>query len=271
MFPVPLNSWKITSSMREPVSTSAVARIVRLPEPSQLRAAPKNWRGNCSARLSTPPDIVRPPGPISRFDARPSRVSESSRITTWRPGLDQPLGALDREPRQPDVRVGARVGGGGEHLGRHHAPEVRDLFRPLVDEQQDQVHLGVALDDRLAEVLEQRRLARLRRRDDQPALALAHRGDDVDHTQADLGALAREVERLARVDRDEVLEMRQRAILRGLHSASLRDFYENAASVATIARQAVYLRSVAQVRCPVQRRTGPRRLRAAADSSVRPA
>ena len=42
MFPVPLNSWKITSSMRLPVSTSAVARMVRLPEFSQLRAAPKN-------------------------------------------------------------------------------------------------------------------------------------------------------------------------------------------------------------------------------------
>ena len=31
MFPVPLNSWKITSSMRLPVSMSAVARMVRLP------------------------------------------------------------------------------------------------------------------------------------------------------------------------------------------------------------------------------------------------
>jgi hypothetical protein len=29
MLPVPLNSWKMSSSMREPVSTSAVARIVK--------------------------------------------------------------------------------------------------------------------------------------------------------------------------------------------------------------------------------------------------
>ena len=85
MFPVPLNSWKITSSMRLPVSMRAVARIVRLPLPSQLRAAPKNCRGNCRARLSTPPLMVRPPGPISRLLARPSRVRLSSRITTCRP------------------------------------------------------------------------------------------------------------------------------------------------------------------------------------------
>ena len=38
MFPVPLNSSKITSSMREPVSTSAVAMIVSEPPSSMFRA-----------------------------------------------------------------------------------------------------------------------------------------------------------------------------------------------------------------------------------------
>src|SRR5207248_2752610 len=38
MFPVPLNSSKINSSMRLPVSINAVARIVRLPPSSTLRA-----------------------------------------------------------------------------------------------------------------------------------------------------------------------------------------------------------------------------------------
>ncbi len=41
MFPVPLNSSKITSSIRLPVSTRQVAMIVRLPPSSVLRAAPK--------------------------------------------------------------------------------------------------------------------------------------------------------------------------------------------------------------------------------------
>ena len=38
MFPVPLNSSKITSSMRLPVSTRAVPMMVRLPPSSMLRA-----------------------------------------------------------------------------------------------------------------------------------------------------------------------------------------------------------------------------------------
>src|SRR6516164_5340642 len=45
MLPVPLNSSKITSSAREPVSISAVARIVTEPPCSMLRAAPKNRLG----------------------------------------------------------------------------------------------------------------------------------------------------------------------------------------------------------------------------------
>ncbi len=45
MLPVPLNSSKMTSSILEPVSTSAVARIVSEPPNSMLRAAPKNFLG----------------------------------------------------------------------------------------------------------------------------------------------------------------------------------------------------------------------------------
>jgi hypothetical protein len=45
MLPVPLNSSKITSSIFEPVSMSAVARIVSEPPSSTLRAAPKNFFG----------------------------------------------------------------------------------------------------------------------------------------------------------------------------------------------------------------------------------
>ena len=60
MFPVPLNSWKMTSSMREPVSMSAVPRMVRLPPFSMLRAAPKICRGTCIVAASRPPESVRP-------------------------------------------------------------------------------------------------------------------------------------------------------------------------------------------------------------------
>ena len=58
--PVPLNSSKMTSSIREPVSTSAVAIIVSDPPSSMLRAAPKKRFGRCSALLSTPPERTLP-------------------------------------------------------------------------------------------------------------------------------------------------------------------------------------------------------------------
>src|ERR1700722_16889026 len=53
--PVPLNSSKMTSSMREPVSINAVAMMVIDPPSSMFRAAPKNRFGRWSALASTPP------------------------------------------------------------------------------------------------------------------------------------------------------------------------------------------------------------------------
>ena len=58
--PVPLNSSKITSSMREPVSISADEMMVSDPPSSILRAAPKNRFGRCSALASTPPVSTLP-------------------------------------------------------------------------------------------------------------------------------------------------------------------------------------------------------------------
>ncbi len=60
MLPVPLNSSKMCSSMREPVSTRAVARMVSDPPSSMLRAAPKNFFGGYKAAASMPPDMIRP-------------------------------------------------------------------------------------------------------------------------------------------------------------------------------------------------------------------
>src|SRR5256712_9420415 len=83
--PVPLNSSKITSSMREPVSIRAVARIVSEPPPSMLRAAPKKRFGFCRAFASTPPERILPECGTTTLCARPRRVIESRRITTSLP------------------------------------------------------------------------------------------------------------------------------------------------------------------------------------------
>ena len=53
--PVPLNSSKMTSSIRDPVSMRPVAIIDRDPPSSMFRAAPKNRFGLCKAFASTPP------------------------------------------------------------------------------------------------------------------------------------------------------------------------------------------------------------------------
>ena len=63
LFPVPLNSSKITWSMREPVSTRAVAMIVSEPPPllsGTQRALPKKRFGFSSEFASMPPVRVRP-------------------------------------------------------------------------------------------------------------------------------------------------------------------------------------------------------------------
>src|ERR1700710_1574223 len=74
--PVPLNSSKITSSIRLPVSTSAVAMMVSEPPSSMLRAAPKKRFGRCSALASTPPVSTLPDDDVAAV-------------------FDQPLGLLN--------------------------------------------------------------------------------------------------------------------------------------------------------------------------------
>ena len=82
ILPVPLNSSKMTSSILLPVSTRAVAMIVRLPPSSIFRAAPKNLFGRCKAFASTPPERIFPECGTTVLWARANRVILSSRITT---------------------------------------------------------------------------------------------------------------------------------------------------------------------------------------------
>ena len=144
------------------------------------------------------------------------------------------------------MRVGRLSAEEARTSARHGAAEVRHLLRPLVDEQQDEVDLGMVLGDGLAQVLEQRRLARLGRRDDEPALAAPDGRDQVDDPQARLRLLGGQPERLVRVDGRQVLEMRQRAVLLRRQATGLRDLYNNAAPTTSVTSQALDLRTVAQ-------------------------
>ena len=68
------------------------------------------------------------------------------------------------------------------------------LLRPLVDEQQNQVDVLVVLGDGLTEMLEQRGLAGLGRRDDQTALAFADRRNEINYPGEDVVRLAFDLE-----------------------------------------------------------------------------
>ena len=71
--------------MRLPVSTNAVARIVRLPPSSIFLAEPKNFFGRYKAAGSIPPLNVLPEGGIVKLYARARRVRLSIKIITSRP------------------------------------------------------------------------------------------------------------------------------------------------------------------------------------------
>ena len=156
MLPVPLNSSKMASSMRELVSTSAVARIVSEPPSSMLRAAPKNFfggyeRAGVDAAGHDAPGGRRGQvvGPGQAGDA----VEDDHDVLAH---LDHALGPLDGQLGHVGVLVARAVEGGGDDLALHRAAHVGDLFGPLVDEQHDELHLGVVALDRRGDRLHDR-------------------------------------------------------------------------------------------------------------------
>ena len=105
---------------------------------------------------------------------------------------------------------GRLVEGRGDDLALHRALHVGDLLGPLVDQQHDQVALGVVGRDRVGDVLQQHRLAGARRRDDQGALAFAHRRHDVDDAGGEIldgRILDLELQPLRGIERREVVEV----------------------------------------------------------------
>ena len=120
--------------------------------------------------------------------------------------LDHPLRLLDHHLGHGDVARRRLVERRGDDLAVHRALDVGHLFRPLVDQQHDEVGLLVVGEDRVGQRLEERRLAGPRGGDDQAALPLAQRREHVHHAagQVVLGRL--EPQLLHRVERREVLE-----------------------------------------------------------------
>ncbi len=140
--------------------------------------------------------------------------------------LDQALGLLDHHLGNLDVAARRLVEGRGDDLAVDRALHVGDFLRPLVDQQHDQDDLGIIVGDRAGDVLQEHRLAGPRRRDDQRALALAERRDDVDHPRRLVldGRVERvELQFLVGVERRQIVEIDSVANLLGIVEVDRRD------------------------------------------------
>jgi hypothetical protein len=131
--------------MRLPVSMRAVAMMVSEPPSSMLRAAPKKRLGFCRALESTPPERILPRvrhhGVVGAGQAG-DRVQQDHHVLAV---LDQAPALGQHHVRPPARAARGLVEGRTDDLAVHRAGHVGHFLGPLVDEQHDQVHLGVIL------------------------------------------------------------------------------------------------------------------------------
>ena len=120
------------------------------------------------------------------------------------------------------VARGRFVEGRGDDFALDRARHFRDFLGALVDQQDDHDHIGMIGRDRVGDVLHHHRLAALRARHQQAALALADRRDDVDDAAGGVflaANVALELHHDGRVQRRQVLE--QDLVLRVLRRLAI--------------------------------------------------
>ena len=120
--------------------------------------------------------------------------------------LDQALGLLDDHLGHLHVPLRRLVEGGADHLAAHRALHVGDLFGPLVDEQHDEVDLGVIRGDRVGDRLQHHGLSGAGRRHDQGALTLAQGRHQVHDAGGEVLRVGLELDFFLGVERREVIE-----------------------------------------------------------------
>ena len=106
------------------------------------------------------------------------------------------------------VVLGRLVEGRADDLALDAAAHVRDFLGPLADECDHEQDLGVVGADPVGDLLEEHRLAGLGRADDEGALALAQRVDQVDQPLAQVLRVRFEIDQLVGMDRRQIGEDR---------------------------------------------------------------
>src|SRR3989442_1764028 len=150
--------------------------------------------------------------------------------------LDQPLGLLDHHVGHLDVALRRLVEGGRDDLALHRALHVGDLFRPLVDEQHDEVDLRVVLGDGVGQLLQHHRLTGARRGHDHAALPLADGTEQVHHARGQVFGVVLEAQPLQRIERCEVVEEDLLARLLGRLEVDRLDLEEREVSLGVLRR-----------------------------------
>ena len=153
--------------------------------------------------------------------------------------LNKTFSLLDHHLRHLHVPRRRFVEGRGNDLAFDRALHVGDFFGPLVDQQNDQVALGMIGRDRVGDILQQNRLTGPRRRHDQAALAFAERRYDVDHARRqvlDGRVFDFEFQPLGRVERRQVVEVALVLGLLGVFEVDVRDLEEGEIALAVLGR-----------------------------------
>ena len=175
---------------------------------------------------------MRHDGVVGAREAR-DRVEQDDDVALV---LDEPLGLLDHHVGDLHVARRGLVEGRGDHLALHVALHVGHLFGPLVDQQHDQVDLGMVLGDRVGDVLQDHRLAGLGRRRDQRALPFPERRDQVDDAAGEDARRGLELELLFGIERRQVVEVDAVAELLGRVEVDRLDLEQREVALAVLGR-----------------------------------
>ena len=206
MLPVPLNSWKISSSMRRTGVHQCGGENRERPAVLNLARGGKHLARNFqSARVHAAGHRATTAAVntvVGAGDAR-ERIKQHENILAR---LDDAAAALDHEARKADVRFQIHVVRRRDDFGLHRALKIRDFFRAFVKQHNNRVNFRMIRRDRIANLLEDGRLARARRRDDDAARAFADRRDEVNHARLDQVRRGLELKFFNRVNAREVLE-----------------------------------------------------------------
>ena len=104
--------------------------------------------------------------------------------------------------------LGRLVKGGGVDLALDGAAHVGHFLGALADERHHEERLRVVLGDAMRDVLQDRRLAGLGRREDETTLTFADRRDEVDEALGEVLLVGLQVEHVVGEDRNERVEVR---------------------------------------------------------------